>query len=77
MKKVRFLNVTGAERDLDEKIVERARMLAGLEGYVTNLPVETVPATQVISAYHDLWQVEASFRMTKSDLRARPIFHRQ
>jgi transposase len=31
----------------------------------------------VISAYHDLWQVERSFRMTKSDLRARPIFHHQ
>ncbi|OZM76590.1 hypothetical protein CFP66_40570 [Pseudonocardia sp. MH-G8] len=31
----------------------------------------------VIDAYHDLWQVEKSFRMAKSDLRARPIFHRQ
>jgi transposase len=30
----------------------------------------------VIAAYHDLWQVEKSFRMAKSDLRARPIFHR-
>ena len=29
----------------------------------------------VIAAYHDLWQVEKSFRMSKSDLRARPIFH--
>lgn len=29
----------------------------------------------IIAAYHDLWQVEASFRMTKSDLRARPVFH--
>ncbi|MGP4996005.1 IS1634 family transposase [Glutamicibacter ardleyensis] len=77
MKKVRFLKVTGAEKELDEKIIERARMLAGLKGYVTNLPIEAVPATQVISAYHDLWQVEASFRMTKSDLRARPIFHRE
>ena len=77
LKKVRFLKVSGAEKELDEKIIERARMLAGLKGYVTNLPVESVPATQVISAYHDLWQVEASFRMTKSDLRARPIFHCQ
>ena len=77
MKKVRFLKVSGAEKELDEKIIERARMLAGLKGYVTNLPVESAPATQVISAYHDLWQVEASFRMTKSDLRARPIFHRE
>ena len=31
----------------------------------------------VIAAYHELWQVEASFRMTKSDLRARPVFHHQ
>jgi hypothetical protein len=27
----------------------------------------------VIAAYHDLWKVEQSFRMTKGDLRARPI----
>ena len=77
LKKVRFLKVTGAEKELDEKVIERARMLAGLKGYVTNLPLESVPATQVIGAYHDSWQVEASFRMTKSDLRARPIFHRE
>jgi transposase len=31
----------------------------------------------VIAAYHDLWKVEQSFRMTKSDLRARPVFHHQ
>ena len=77
MKKVRFLKVSGAEKELDEKVIERARMLAGLKGYVTNMLVDSVAATLVISAYHDLWQVEASFRMTKSDLRARPIFHRE
>jgi predicted secreted protein len=77
MKKVRFLKVSGAAKELDEKIIERARMLAGLKGYVTNLPIEAVQASKVISAYPDLWQVEASFRMTKSDLRARPIFHRE
>lgn len=32
---------------------------------------------KVIEAYHDLWQVEASFRMTKHDLKARPVFHHQ
>lgn len=31
---------------------------------------------EVISKYHDLWHVEQSFRMSKTDLRARPIFHR-
>ena len=29
-----------------------------------------------MTAYHELYQVERSFRMTKSDLAARPIFHR-
>ena len=47
------------------------------KGYVTNLPIATMPGIEVISSYHDLWQVEASFRMTKSDLRARPVFHHQ
>src|SRR5215217_700233 len=30
----------------------------------------------VVTAYHDLYQVERSFRMTKTDLSARPVFHR-
>jgi len=30
----------------------------------------------VVTAYHDLYQVERSFRMAKSDLAARPVFHR-
>lgn len=34
-----------------------------------------MPAAEVIASYHDLWQVEASFRMNKTDLRARPMFH--
>ena len=29
-----------------------------------------------MAAYHDLYQVERSFRMAKSDLAGRPIFHR-
>jgi transposase len=29
----------------------------------------------VIGAYHQLWHIEKSFRMSKHDLRARPIYH--
>ena len=32
-------------------------------------------AAEVIAKYHDLWHVERSFRMSKTDLRARPMFH--
>lgn len=31
----------------------------------------------MINSYHDLWHVEQSFRIAKSDLAARPIHHRQ
>src|SRR6185312_9105599 len=55
----------------------RARRLAGLKGYVTNIPVSVMPAAEVISRYHDLWHVEQSFRMSKTDLAARPMFVRK
>lgn len=75
MRKARFLKVSGATKELDQNTIDRARQLAGLKGYVTNLPTESLTGQKVIEAYHDLWQVEASFRMTKSDLKARPVFH--
>lgn len=69
--------VTGKKGDLtlDEASLGRARRLAGLKGYVTNIPLVKMPAREVISSYHDLWHVEQSFRMSKTDLRARPMFH--
>jgi transposase len=77
MRRDRFVKVTGASKGVDWALVERARQLAGLKGYVTNLPAATMDAAAVIAAYHDLWRVEQSFRMTKSDLRAPPVFHHQ
>jgi hypothetical protein len=75
--RTRFLKVTGATKELDQATIDRARQLAGLKGYVTNLDPAVMNGAAVIAAYHQLWQVEASFRMTKSDLRARPIFHHE
>ena len=46
------------------------------KGYVTNIDATVMPAGEVIAKYHDLWHVERSFRMSKTDLRARPMFHR-
>jgi transposase len=77
MRRDRFVKITGADKGVDWALVERARQLAGLKGYVTNLPTSTMDGAAVIAAYHDLWRVEQSFRMTKSDLRARPVFHHQ
>ena len=70
----RFVKTTGTRQVLDQHALERARRVAGLKGYVTNIPATVMPATEVIASYHDLWHVEQSFRMSKTDLRARPMF---
>jgi len=81
----RFLKIKGARRELNQVLIDRARRLAGYLGYVTNLQVNTpdrvevdgVDAGVVVRAYHQLYEVERSFRMSKSELlKARPIFHR-
>lgn len=72
----RFVKTTNGSQTLDHASLERALRLVGLKGYVTNIPGTGMTAGEVISSYHDLWQVEASFRMSKSDLAARPMFHR-
>lgn len=72
IKRNRFLTVKGERREINVALVEQARRKAGIKGYVTNLRIS---AQEVIDAYHQLFQVEKSFRMSKSDLKARPIFH--
>ena len=72
----RFVKTTNGSRTLDEASLARARRLVGLKGYVTNIPADLMPASEVIASYHDLWHVEQSFRMSKTDLRARPMFAR-
>ena len=44
--------------------------MAGIKGDTTNLTSLTVEF--VIGAYHQLWRIEKSFRMSKHDLQARP-----
>jgi hypothetical protein len=72
----RFVAVRNGSHELDTASLERARRLVGLKGYVTNIDAASMRAAEVIASYHDLWHVEASFRMSKSDLAARPMFVR-
>jgi transposase len=72
----RFVKNTNGTKSLDETSLARARKVVGLKGYVTNIPAELMPPGEVIASYHDLWRVEQSFRMSKTDLRARPMFAR-
>jgi transposase len=60
----------------DTDLQAKAEKLLGIKGYVTNIPEKELSSSAVIDYYHDLWNVEQAFRMSKSDLQARPIFHR-
>jgi transposase len=73
VKRNRFIQLTGATKSVNRTLEAKARAHAGLKGYVTNLP--DVTAEFVIDAYHRLFHIEKSFRMSKHDLRARPIYH--
>jgi len=76
VKSTRFVKTHAGDRVLDEASLARAQSLVGLKGYVTNLDITAMTAAEVIAKYHDLWKVERSFRMSKTDLQARPMFHR-
>lgn len=45
----------------------------GLKGYMTNSKLSN---GQIIENYGNLWHIEKAFRMSKTDLRIRPIYHR-
>lgn len=49
--------------------------MAGIKGYQTNRT--SLSPEQVIHSYRQLLKIEKSFRMSKSDLKARPIYHRK
>jgi hypothetical protein len=81
VKRNRFIQLSGGTRSVNRELEAKARAQAGIKGYVTNLAAcpDGTPVTPefVIGAYHRLFQIEKSFRMSKSDLQARPVYHRK
>lgn len=60
---------------IDKKLIKKAKALLGLKGYFTNITSKEMSDQEIINRYHDLWQIEKSFRIAKSDLATRPIYH--
>lgn len=71
-----ILENQGEIAGIDHKKIELDKRHDGLKGYWTNLKARIKPK-EIIDQYHNLWQVERAFRMSKSDLAERPIFHRR
>lgn len=75
VKRNRFVKMTAKDKQVNWELVERNKALAGIKGYQTNRA--NLSPEQVIHSYRQLLKIEKSFRMSKSDLKARPIYHRK
>ena len=58
--------------EINEKAIENAKKLAGYNMLITSEIRMT--ASEIYAAYHNLWRIEESFRIMKSQLDARPVF---
>ena len=73
-RKIKFLkSLAKTKTVINEQLLEKTKLLLGIKGYYTDLDKETNET--IIKHYHNLWHVEKSFRMAKSDLQTRPIYH--
>lgn len=74
-KKLKFTKSTGQKIELNQKLIGKTEKLLGIKGYYTNLEETVVDNITIIERYHELYKIEQAFRISKSDLETRPIFH--
>jgi transposase len=70
----KYLKMTGEVHvEIDQDKFKEDKKWDGLKGYVTN---SNIDAQTIIQNYKQLWTIEKAFRMSKTDLRIRPVYHR-
>lgn len=74
-KKLKYTTSNGQKVELNEKLIEKNKKLLGVKGYYTDLEENEVSNQTIIERYHELYKIEQAFRISKSDLQTRPIFH--
>ncbi len=52
--RTKFLSVIASKKQLNQKLIDKEKALAGIKGYITNLDI---PNEEVISKYYKLFQV--------------------
>ena len=69
----KFLTMEGDTKvEINHAMIEQDAVWDGLKGYLTNT---SIPTADVSTAYHNLWNVERAFRIAKSKIEVRPMFH--
>jgi transposase len=73
--KAKFVKAQNEELKINEELIQKTTKLLGIKGYYTDLKEQDLPNNKVIERYHELYKVEQAFRVAKSDLETRPIYH--
>jgi transposase len=74
-KRMKFTKSDGQKLELNQKLIDKTQKLLGIKGYYTNLEENIANNQTIIERYHELYKIEQAFRISKSDLKTRPIFH--
>lgn len=74
-KKLKFTKLKGQKIEINQKLINRTQKLLGIKGYYTNLEENIAGNETIIQRYNELYKIEHAFRISKSDLQTRPIFH--
>lgn len=74
-RKQKFTKSNKQQLELNEDLIEKTKKLLGIKGYYTNLEEQMVDNKTIIERYHELYKIEQAFRVSKSDLQTRPVFH--
>lgn len=70
----KYLKLEGnANIIINKEKIEAESKWDGLHGVITNS--KSIDDIEIINQYCNLWQVENAFRVTKHDLKVRPVYH--
>ena len=70
----KYLKMKGdIEISIDKEKFDADAKWDGLKGYITN---SKLTKDEIIENYSHLWKIEKAFRISKHDLKIRPIYHR-
>jgi transposase len=69
----KYVKVEAGTTSIDNAKVEKDAMWDGMHGIITNIPDKH--PKELLAKYHSLWHIEEAFRINKTDLKMRPIYH--
>lgn len=73
--KPKFVKAHNQKLGINQELIKKSTKLLGVKGYYTDLDEHDLPNDKAIERYHELYKIEQAFRVAKSDLETRPIFH--